>query len=198
MQRAYKIDTSLVEPLFNLPFSIAGDEARKKARLLSLAFRNLKRGQLLLLPSGQDVAKAMGFTPLKDAHIIIFKAEDGTKETDGENGTKAPTITDVSKAFAGKCPLWTYCLAESRRNFYRKGKARLGQVGGTIVGETFLALMMADDASIVNNPHWRPRFGVPFGLPEILKTALGIGGGGGSPPADRAVLPQGRGVRTSV
>jgi len=41
VQRAYKIDTSLVEPLFNLPFSIAGDEARAKARLLSLAFRNL-------------------------------------------------------------------------------------------------------------------------------------------------------------
>jgi hypothetical protein len=176
VQRAYKIDTSLVEPLSDLPFSVAGDEARAKARLLSLAFRNLLRGQLLLLPSGQEVAKAMGVTPLNDEQIIIFKAEDGTKETDGENGAKAPTITDVSKAFAGKCPLWTYCLAESRRNFYLKGKARLGQVGGTIVGETFLALMKADEHSIVNAPHWRPRFGVPFGLAEILGVALGVFG----------------------
>jgi len=205
VQRAYKIDTSLVEPLFNLPFSIAGDEARAKARLLSLAFRNLLRGQLLLLPSGQDVARAMHFTPLTDQEIIIFKAEDGTQETDGEGGAKAPTITDVSKAFAGKCPLWTYCLAESRRNFYNKGQARLGQVGGTIVGETFLALMMADETSIVHHPHWRPRFGLPFGLPEILKTALGVFGRSGrelredAPSrADRAVLPESRRVPTGV
>lgn len=176
VQRAYKIDTSLVEPLFNLPFSVAGDEARKNARLLSLAFRNLKRGQVLLLPSGQEVAKAMGVAPLTDAQIIIFKAEDGSKETDGEDGKKAPTITDVSKAFAGKCPLWTYCLAESRHNFYKNGKARLGQVGGTIVAETFLALMLGDDTSIVNHPKWRPRFPKPesFGLADILRTALGV------------------------
>jgi len=202
VQRAYKIDTSLVEPLFNLPFSVAGDEARAKARLLSLAFRNLLRGQLLLLPTGQEVAKAMGVKPLDDQQIIIFKAEDGTKETDGENGAKAPTITDVSKAFAGKCPLWTYCLAESRRNFYLKGKARLGQVGGTIVGETFLALLMADETSIVNTPHWHPRFGVPFGLPDIIKVALGVVGhaseGRGSAPAGEAKLPETRGVPTGV
>jgi hypothetical protein len=202
VQRAYKIDTSLVEPLSDLPFSVAGDEARAKARLLSLAFRNLLRGQLLLLPTGQEVAKAMGVTPLKDEQIIIFKAEDGTKETDGENGAKAPTITDVSKAFAGKCPLWTYCLAESRRNFYVKGKARLGQVGGTIVGETFLALMSADEYSIVNTPHWRPRFGVPFGLAEILGVALGVFGRATVeihevPASGQAKLPE-HGVPTRV
>jgi hypothetical protein len=203
VQRAYKIDTSLVEPLSNLPFSVAGDEARAKARLLSLAFRNLLRGQRLLLPSGQDVAKAMGATPLADEQIIIFKAEDGTKETDGEDGAKAPAIVDVSKAFAGKCPLWTYCLAESRRNFYLSGKARLGQVGGTIVGETFLALLMADDTSIVNAPRWRPRFGVPFGLAEIIKVALGVigrpdGEMRDAPPAGHVKLPERRGVPTAV
>lgn len=176
VQRAYKIDTSLVEPLSNLPFSIAGDEARAHARFLSLAFRNLLRAQKLLLPSGQAVAHAMGVHPLKDEEIIIFPAEDGANETDGEDGAKAPTITDISTAFAGSCPLWVYILAESRRNFFKKGKARLGQVGGTIVAETFLALMLADDSSIVNHPHWRPRSAHPetFGLADIIKLALGV------------------------
>ncbi|HTE44859.1 MAG TPA: heme peroxidase family protein [Gemmatimonadaceae bacterium] len=176
VQRAYKIDTSLVEPLANLPFSIAGDEARTQSRLLSLAFRNLLRAQKLLLPSGQAVAHAMGVQPLKDDEIILFPAEDGAKETDGEDGAKAPIITDASPAFAGKCPLWVYILAESRRNFFKKGRARLGHVGGTIVAETFLALMLADDSSIVNHPHWRPRSPHPetFGLANIIKMALGV------------------------
>jgi hypothetical protein len=171
VQRAYKIDTSVVEPLSDLPFSVAGDEAKANSRLLSLAFRNLLRGQILRLPSGQEVAHKMGFTPMKDSEIIIAAAEDGTKETVDANGKALPTIRDISKAFAGKCPLWVYILAESRRTFYKTGKARLGDVGGTIVAEVFLALMEFDDDSIVSTPHWRP-MSEPFGLAEILKVAL--------------------------
>src|SRR5256884_8368133 len=36
VQMAYKLDTSLVEPLSKLPRSIAGDEAAKDGRLFSL------------------------------------------------------------------------------------------------------------------------------------------------------------------
>src|SRR4051794_14802055 len=96
VQFAYKIDTSLVEPLTNLPKSVAGDEAVANNRLFSLAFRNLLRGKKLLLPSGQDVAKAMKITPLKDEEILIGAAEnDAAGEL--ENARK---ITDVSRAFA--------------------------------------------------------------------------------------------------
>jgi hypothetical protein len=175
VQRAYKIDTSLVEPLGDLPLSVAGDEATADNRKFSLAFRNLLRGQKLLLPSGQDVAAAMGVTPLTDAQIIIEAANDGTNETDGDSpGNPAPTIVDISASFAGKCPLWVYILAESRRNFYLHGRACLGQVEGRIVGEVFLALMSKDSDSIVNNPDWKPMKGAvsSFGLADILKTAL--------------------------
>lgn len=173
VQRAYKIDTSLVDPLFNLPFSVAGDEARVDPRKLSLAFRNLLRGQILKLPSGQAVAEAMRVEVLKDNQIFIFKAEDGSKEDDGEDGKKAPTITAIGSAFKQKCPLWVYVLAESRRNFYhgKQKQARLGPVGGTIVAEVFLALLMRDRDSILNAPDWRPHKR-PFGLPELLHEAL--------------------------
>ena len=40
----------------------------------SLAARNLRRGNQFGLPTGQEAAKAMGLTPLDDAHILIGKA----------------------------------------------------------------------------------------------------------------------------
>src|SRR5438270_1035259 len=69
VQRAYKIDTSMVFPLGHLPKSIAGDEATANPRKFNLAFRNLLRGQLLLLPTGQDVARHMHVDPLPDEKI---------------------------------------------------------------------------------------------------------------------------------
>src|SRR5260370_42156038 len=124
------MDTSIVKGLGALPFSVAGDEAKADKNKLNLAFRNLLRGQLLLLPTGQEVAKAMGVDPIPDEKIILFPANDGSTETQGEKTpTDAPKITSVSTAFAGKCPLWVYILAESRRNFYSSGRAALGAVG---------------------------------------------------------------------
>ena len=176
VQLAYKIDTSMVMPLGHLPKSVAGDEAVADPRKFNLAFRNLLRGQKLLLPCGQDVAAAMGVTPIPDDKIILHAATNGSQETDGDNGAKATTIVNVSKDFAGKCPLWTYILAESRRNFYSHGRACLGDVGGRIVGETFLSLLKLDKDSIVNNPDWKPMKGAAssFGLADILKAALKV------------------------
>jgi hypothetical protein len=171
VQKAYKIDPSLVEPLANLPLSIAGDEALKDERKFSLAFRNLERGKILHLPSGQDVAKHMGVPVIPNDKIIIFPAHDGSEETDGENGKPAPTITDISPKFKDRCPLWVYILAEARRNFYSEGRTVLGPVGGRIVAEVFLALLKFDRGSIVNTPEWKPIM-QPFGLANILKIAL--------------------------
>jgi hypothetical protein len=177
VQLAYKIDTSLVEPLSELPHSVAGDEADKDRRLFSLAFRNLRRGLILRLPSGQAVAHEMKVTPLADDEIIIGAAENGSKENTTPDGEKLPSITDISGAFKRNCPLWVYILAEARRNFYGKPKrACLGRVGGKIVAETFMALLLKDETSIVNASDWRPRFGKSrgsFGLPDLLRIALG-------------------------
>ena len=177
VQLAYKIDTSMVEPLTDLPKSIAGDEAVANPRLFSLAFRNLVRGKKLLLPSGQDVARAMGHTPLSDAEILIGAAEnDAPNEQHG-----AKKITDVSPAFAGTCPLWTYVLAEARHSLFHPPtnqalhRTRLGPVGGRIVAEVFLGLLTKDPNSFYHAPApWAPDLGHGrnFLLADLLNIAL--------------------------
>jgi Animal haem peroxidase len=171
VQLAYHIDTSIVEPLSRLPVSVAGDEAVKNPRLFSLAYRNLLRGNILRLPTGQEVAATVGVPSLSDDEILIGSAETGKGET-----ANAPAIATLSPVFKGKTPLWTYVLAEARRNFFRGSKeARLGQVGGRIVAEVFLWLMLSDDTSYLRrNPTWRPTLGKngKFTLPDLLLAAL--------------------------
>src|ERR1700730_1010047 len=70
LQYAYRLDSSLVNPLSKLPASIANDPPP------SLAARNLLRGWRLELPSGQRVAHRMNVAPLADEDILIGKAVD--------------------------------------------------------------------------------------------------------------------------
>jgi hypothetical protein len=167
VQMAYRLDTSLVEPLANLPQSVAGAEGDADPKLLSLAFRNLVRGKKLLLPTGQSVARLLGHAPLSDEHILIGAAEDGSAET--ADGTP---ISQLSMEFRGATPLWVYALAEARHNFYAQGKGVLGRVGGRIVAETFLALLLRDPSSFLNErPSWQPS-SPGFGLKDLILRAL--------------------------
>src|SRR5262249_27036871 len=156
LQFAYRIDTSLVNILGSLPPAIAKDPS-------SLAARNLIRGFRLGLPSGQDVAKAMKVKPLKDADIRIGQGL--------ESGLPTTTIATVANGkFKGKCPLWTYILAEAMLNMepvrlpVTEDKTlltpRLGPVGGRIVSEVFLGLMFHDPHSMLSlQPDWVPKAG---------------------------------------
>jgi hypothetical protein len=172
LQLAYKMDTSLVAPLGVLPASIAVDPS-------VLAQRNLERGWRMRLPSGQDVARAMGVTPLTDDNIKIGKFT-------GDNADIITTIDKVGdgKGFVGNCPLWTYVLAETIESTdtlktlegnKKITSRRLGPVGGRIVAETFVGLLLADSSSFVNlNPLWKPALAINgvFGLRELIKRAL--------------------------
>jgi hypothetical protein len=121
----------------------------------SLAQRDLIRGWRLELPSGQAVAKAMGETPLTDAEL---QADD---------------------AFQGNAPLWYYVLAEAQSHPY--DGAKLGPVGGRIVMETFVGLLMEDGHSFLRQePRWTPLTGPfagfrnaqgEFGMAEFVKAA---------------------------
>ena len=179
LQLAYKIDTSLADPLghlpdppFHPPFSLGG------GKLMSLTQRNLMRGWRMRLPSGQAVARAMGVEPLKDDEILIGKF------TGTASDIKGP-VTKFSAAFKGNCPLWTYVLAETKEVMVtvktkqgdKQIKTRkLGDVGGRIVAETFIGLMLCDSSSyFVQDPIWKPNKANAqgrFGLREFVKTAL--------------------------
>jgi hypothetical protein len=174
-QLAYKIDTSLVNPLKDLPPRVASDPPP------SLAARNLLRGWRLRLPSGQTVARAMGVAPMADGDIKIGKFT-------GDSADLKGAIVDVAgAAFAGNCPLWTYILAETQEvnvdfatldGTQAIPTRRLGPVGGRIVAETFAGLMLGDPNSFLNvDPLWKPDAALTsadgtFGLRELIAAAL--------------------------
>src|SRR5262245_30742319 len=85
LQPAYKIDTSLVNPLASLPPLEAPD-------IRSLAQRNLLRGVSMGLPSGQAVARMMGLQPIPDPDLKVGKA---TEEDSDQN----VPLTSISPEF---------------------------------------------------------------------------------------------------
>lgn len=106
----------------------------------SLPFRNLKRGVMLGLPSGQDVARVMNiYQPLTPDEIAS-----------GPDGAVAQ-----KHGLHLRTPLWYYILKEAQ---VRGNGERLGPVGTTIVSEVFVGLVEGDQQSFlsVNGRHWRP------------------------------------------
>lgn len=175
LQFAYRIDTSLVQPLSGLPPVVAHDPPP------SLAQRNLIRGLDLNLPSGQDVARAMGVRPLEDSKIIIGKAVD-----DPDPGDVLGPIDQIKglEPFVRNCPLWTYILAEAAQNKIdmplpvTENKSsmtpQLGPVGGRIVAEVFLGLLYGDNDSLLNlDPAWTPENNPDYRLKDLVGFALG-------------------------
>lgn len=170
LQFAYRIDTSLVNPLAVMPEAIAAHPS-------SLAQRNLLRGWRLGLPSGQDVAKAKGVAPLADGDILIGKDSDPANE--------CRPVAEISPAFAGNCPLWTYILAEARH--FRENVTlpvtgaprvvstpRLGAVGGRICAEVFLGLLFGNGHSYLNlKSGYVPDGNANYGLRDIVNYATG-------------------------
>lgn len=123
VQPSRLINTRLSAELFDLPGFGDADP-----RTQSLAFRNLKRGQSLDLPSGQDVARAMGEQSLSGSDI---------------GSSLDPT------------PLWFYILGEAAT--LGEGGQRLGPVGGRIVAEVLLGLLEMDSKSFLSvEPAWCP------------------------------------------
>ena len=59
---------------------------------------------------------------------------------------------------AGNAPLWYYVLAEAQQQFKKNDTPiHLGPVGGRIVGEVIVGLMLADSYSYLNqNPGFKP------------------------------------------
>jgi Animal haem peroxidase len=188
-QPSYKIDTSLVNPLAFLPEFSAIDKQppldnisklqpsplpRLPKQFNNLAFRNLLRGMAMSLPSGQDVARAMSYQPLKDEELKVGKA------TTQAEYDPLPSIAQIDPDFIAKAPLWFYVLAEAAHEWRHHGgqpetPTRLGKVGSRIVLETFVGLLMNDGHSLLRQaPGWIPEIGKKskFDMPDLIKYAL--------------------------
>ena len=132
MQPSRKLDPYLVQSLHELPGGGG-----------NLAFRNLKRGVNLGLPSGQAVAKHMKIkNPLTTAEII----SDSNGSTDGAVAKEQGLHTAT--------PLWYYILKEAK---VRNNGERLGPVGSTIISEVFVGLVHGDQNSFIwQEKNWKP------------------------------------------
>jgi hypothetical protein len=164
-QPSYKIDAQLSHPLGALPDVIAGAEIMgpglEPDLAQVLAARNLFRAKRLGLPSGQDVALAMGIEPLTEDQLF-----------GGENvqALQQSTRDDL----AGRAPLWFYVLKEAE---VLAGSEGLGPVGGRIVAEVLIGLLAGDPLSFLGvRPNWTPTLpsATPghFTLSDLVKLAI--------------------------
>jgi hypothetical protein len=179
LQYAYKIDTTLVDPLKLLPPRISGSSATKPpaSTFRSLAARNLKRGYNFSLPSGQDIAKRLGVTnhpPLVFGEELKKFEKMESLDDNGKPDFKIPA--DAAAALEAKTPLWLYILAEAQAMLARpdgsfKTKVennktvidkdsnqgtQLGPVGGRILLEVFFGILDDDPGSYFNTDPNKP------------------------------------------
>jgi hypothetical protein len=150
--RTRRIDTKLVEPLFALRREDGTAEPNDGGRL---AVRNLLRGYLLRLPTGQAVASAMDLPVMTPAQIEAAIPAD-----------QAQVLRDAN--LMERTPLWFYVLAEAAGT---AGGQHLGPVGSTIVAEVFTGLVRRSQDSFLAVPGWKPTLGrTPgqFTLPDLL------------------------------
>lgn len=167
-QPSYRIDALLVDPLADLPeFLTTGSP------FTHLAFRNLQRGQMLGLPSGQDVSRELGIVPLGDdilwdagSRLLANTQLDGGDKEDFEQvrearaAVKAAWVEGNGQFLQGSTPLWYYILREAEYYGVTKdpnepgvglGGQHLGPVGSRIVAETLIGLLWYDRNSFLHN-----------------------------------------------
>lgn len=144
-----KIDTKLSLPLATLPASVVPPPDPTT----HLAVRNSLRGKHVGLPSGQQVARAMGAPVLSNATLGLSS----------------------DPGWSGEAPLWYYILKEAE--LPPNNAERLGAVGGRIVAEVLVGLLQRDPNSYLYlDPAWKPTAPIApstgqFGFVDMLKFA---------------------------
>jgi hypothetical protein len=133
--RSKAIDHLLADELIRMPDPVVGRTASDHDR--SLAFRNLLRGYVLGLPSGQDMAKA-----LKNCGYRI-----PSSRIDFDNIDRWHCLdSDLRKKLEKHTPLFLYLMLEAGQT--GKGE-RLGPVASAILLEVFITMLKSCD-SILN------------------------------------------------
>jgi hypothetical protein len=161
---ARKIDTRLVPPLTQMVNEGTAKALQDDANPLNkglrgllrfLAQRNLLRGYLLSIPTGQSVAQIMDVAPLTESELR-------------QNNSEAVNLALEQGGFLQHTPLWYYVLKEAE---VRANGNSLGELGSRIVCETILGLLINDRNSYLNaHGGWDPSRGVKFDDGDLIVT----------------------------
>jgi hypothetical protein len=114
-----RVDALISSSLFQLPIPGAAGSGSNV-----LAFRNMVRGKMYFLPSGQEVARRMGIQAITPAQL------------------------NLGPGFERGTPLWFYILAEAQN---REFGQRLGPVGSRLVTSTFFSVLANDPGSYLRS-----------------------------------------------
>jgi hypothetical protein len=181
-QQARPIDPLIVKPLYQLPFDIALDFTAK-GRLLP--YRNLHRGEIdLHLPTGQEVARELRRRQVPGSEHSLLGIEIPIEISNAMLMFNPDDIggTGISKATLEQrlnveAPLWYYVLKEAEH--FHHG-LRLGPVGGRIVAEVIIGLMLSDQRSVLRTG-WKPMQGEygcnqdgAYGIVDLLSYAAPV------------------------
>jgi hypothetical protein len=165
--RAMRIDTTLVDPLENLPPGSFGGRANTPdgAPERNLAFRNLTRARMVRLATGQQMA-----TFLRRQGVNVDRLT-RRQIRDGRNGASLDGLTTAQRDKTLRhTPLWFYLLREAEL-----GGGKLRGVGARIVAETFHRAIQGSEASIIRDSAWRPTLGpsnTTFRMVDLLLFAF--------------------------
>lgn len=154
---ARKIDSVLASALEDL------DGSGTNALMSILATRNLLRGLVLGLPSGQATAAALGVPVLTTAQL-----------TDGLPADEIAVLQQQNGLLLEKTPLWYYVLREA---MVTTGGENLGPLGAKIVVDTFVTLLRRDALSMLNVSFIPTRGAAPgaFTFADLVRVADIIG-----------------------
>jgi len=152
---------------------------------MNLAFRNLVRGRMIGLASGQEVA----------AHIIAKVPDTVALSREQILGTDLDALTVEQKdELVTSTPLWFYILREASLNDSgNPGHGRLGAVGGRIVAEVFHRAIEGSQISFIRDQSFMPSLGaIPgvFRMTDLLKVAYDASKGELRPLSPDAPRPQ--------
>jgi Animal haem peroxidase len=166
-----------------LGFPKPGADPDGSPKISNLALRNLLRGQAMGLPSGQTVARHMCLPVIETKDIKIGKAIWG-------EDSKLTPLAEYGPSFSHDAPLWLYVLAEAQNEWFDAVKKRsiadpnlsslelnatpmrLGKVGGRIVAEVLIGLLLGDRTSFLSaEPGWKPNPKGKYGMPDLLEKA---------------------------
>lgn len=137
VQKSEKLNLKMSKNLLNLPIIPEGEK--------SLATRNISRGQVFMLPSGESIAKQLE-RPKSEIDLVSERVQ---QMLPGDLNTGSP--------------LWLYLLAEAEMVGKETSPGQfevsegLGPVGATLVAETLIGLIELDhDSWLGQNRNWTP------------------------------------------